>query len=364
MIENPDFERNLSFDELLPAQALERACCAIDTLLGTNVHVSDATGFPRYGAPLDSAEATRIVLSHDLETIGYLTGIAPPDRLRTAAELLHALMHANARYALAASLHFQTTESCFLELQHQHTELLAQRQLYQAEKLASVGQLAAGVAHEINNPLGFMLSNLRSAQDYLEDIAQIKAYVQGEDADAVKHYWQQAGLDSVFDDFAMLLRETQEGAQRVARIVSSLQDFSSIDHGGATRIDLASALTTVCDVATPKISPCALLNLLLNAAEAMPAGRRGHIRIHTSRTGNQARVDISDDAGGIPADVLPRIFDPFFTTRGVGQGTGLGLTVVRDVIKAHNGRLEVENRPGEGTMFSLFLPMDQVVAND
>ncbi|MBI1904687.1 MAG: HAMP domain-containing histidine kinase [Rhodocyclales bacterium] len=412
MSDDPDFERSLSFDELLPARALERAGRALDAMLGTPVHISDATGDTRYGTPPDAADVTSMPLNHDLETVGALAAAVPPARLRPAAELLHTLMHANARYAMAASLHFQTIESSYVELQRQHAELQAsearyrelatsleqrvleqigtieeaQRQLYQAEKLASVGQLAAGVAHEINNPLGFMLSNLRSARDYLHDISGIQRPCRAGDIDAVQHYWRQENLDFVLEDFATLLQETQDGAERVARIVSSLKDFSSIDHGGATSVDLDAALVTVCDVATPKINPRAelifqpgapppipgdpakinqaLLNLLLNAAEAMPAGRRGHIRIRTSHTGHWARVDIGDDAGGIPAEVLPRIFDPFFTTHGVGQGTGLGLTVVRDIINAHHGRLEVDSHPGEGTTFSLFLPMDAEAAHD
>lgn len=412
MTDDPDFERSLSFDELLPARALERAGRALDAMLGTPVHISDAAGETRYGAPPDASDATSMPLSHDLETVGYLAACAPPAHLRAAAELLHTLMQANARYAMAASLHFQTTESSYVELQRQHAELqasearyrelatsleqrvleqvgtleLAQRQLYQAEKLASVGQLAAGVAHEINNPLGFMLSNLRSARDYLNDISGIQPSCLAGDIDAIGRYWREHNLDFVLDDFATLLQETQDGAERVARIVSSLKDYSNIDHGGTTRVTLDAALSTVCDVAAPRISPRAelvfepggpppipgdpakinqaLLNLLLTAADAMPAGRRGHIRIRTGRAGNWARVDVSDDAGGIPPEILPRIFDPFFTTRGVGEGTGLGLTVVRDVVKAHNGRVEVDSRPGEGTTFSLFLPMDGEVAHD
>lgn len=412
MTDDPDFERCLSFDELLPAWALERVGRALDAMLGTPVQISDAAGNTRYGTPPEAADVTSMPLSYDLETVGTLAACAPAAQLRPAIELLHTLMQANARYAMAASLHFQTTESSYLELQRQHAALQAsearyrelatsleqrvleqvgtieqaQRQLYQAEKLASVGQLAAGVAHEINNPLGFMLSNLRSARGYLNEIGGIQPLCLASSIQAVQNYWREQNLDFVFEDFTTLLLETQDGAERVARIVSSLKDFSSIDHGGTTIVDLDAALTTVCDVATPKINQRAelifelgalplipgdpakinqaLLNLLLNAAEAMPTGRRGHIRVRTSHTGNWARVDIGDDAGGIPAEVLPHIFDPFFTTHGVGAGTGLGLTVVRDVIKAHNGRLEVDSRPGDGTTFSLFLPMEASTTHD
>lgn len=253
---------------------------------------------------------------------------------------------------------------------------IAERQLYQAEKLASVGQLAAGVAHEINNPIGFIRSNLSTASSYVEDISKLSGPVADGDAAKIAAAWKRVDMNFLLDDFRELLKESIAGADRVSRIVADLKAFSSIEHGQEERIDLNESIRTVCNVAGNRIQQKAeltlelgelppllcrpshindlLLALLLNAIQAV--GEHGAIRIATALEGSQIRIDIADNGCGIPPEHLSRIYDPFFTTRDVGAGTGLGLTVCRDIVRAHGGSIDVASRVGEGTTFTVRLP--------
>ncbi len=397
------FERELGFDELLPARLLAQAGPALAGLLGGAVRILTADGQTRYGPPEPLPAGARAPLVYDLETVGQVEAVAAPDRLANAARLLNALMYGSARYLLAASLHHQTVDDSYRELREQHAALqvserkyrelaatleqrvqaqvasieATQRQLYQAEKLASVGHLAAGVAHEINNPLAFVRSNLEQARGYVQRLGPLRPCAEQADAAGLAALWRQADLGYVLEDFPTLLEESIQGVERVARIVACLRDFSRVDAAGLASVQINDALRTVCELAASQVSPRAevhleagpvpplqadaarlnqvFLNLLLNAAEAMD--RRGAIRIASSVEGAFARIDFADQGRGIAAEVLPHIFDPFFTTHEVGQGTGLGLSVARDIVGAHGGRIEVRSSPGAGSTFSVFLPL-------
>lgn len=393
-----DFDRDLDLRELLRGVDDVALTGALRELLGTDARLVDANG--ALGAPA----AARAALSVELEPIAYLEAHTDPARLRAAASLLQQVLRSNARYLLAARLHTQAVHADYEALRQNHAALQAsearhrelaeqleirvneqvetikqaQQQLYQAEKMAAIGQLAAGVAHEINTPLGFIKSNLSSAADY---VARLKRYRERLDAadvgQAARAAWTGDDLDFVLEDFAQLLRESSEGVGRAARIVADLKDFSNVDGAESRAADVNALLRTVCNVAAPQVAPHAdvvldlndvpeircqpgrlnqvFLNLLLNAAQAME--RRGTITVRTRHASGWIAIEIADTGRGITPDILTRVFDPFFTTRDVGAGTGLGLTVSRDVVHSLGGRIEVRSTPGAGSTFTVYVPV-------
>jgi signal transduction histidine kinase len=253
-----------------------------------------------------------------------------------------------------------------------------QRQVYLAERLASVGQLAAGIAHEINNPVGFMLSNLETGRRYLPKLRELRGQLAPGSAAALR--WAQLDLDFVVGDLEDLLAECIDGAQRIARIVRDVKGFSSVDKPDPEDVDLNAQLAAVAAIVmaprpegvlvtedyTPGLPRLLCLpghlnqvfvNLLNNALQAVHGRQDARIGIHTRQEGGELVVDIVDNGTGIAPEVLPRVFDPFFTTRGVGSGTGLGLTVARDIVGAHDGHLTLLSQPGVGTTARVRLPV-------
>lgn len=280
-----------------------------------------------------------------------------------------------------------------IEIEHAYLRLKqTQAQLLQAEKMASIGQLAAGVAHEINNPIGYVHSNLGTLQIYVRGLMRlVDAYdhlaneLSRDNVEAVAAIHTVAEeIDYAFmrEDLPQLLMESREGIERVKQIVLDLRDFS---HGGQgepdewTIADLHRGLETTLNIvwndlkykaevikdfgALPLISclPSQLnqvfLNLLVNAGQAIEA--RGVITITTSCTDDEVCVAISDSGAGIAPDHLKRIFEPFFTTKSVGQGTGLGLALSYGIVEQHHGRIVVESELGKGSCFRVYLPIHQ-----
>jgi signal transduction histidine kinase len=269
----------------------------------------------------------------------------------------------------------------------------AQNQVIQSEKLASIGQISAGVAHEINNPLAFALSNLGSLESYLGQLfALLAAYV---DADqnlgkslppalaAARALRERTDLDFLRSDTAALLSESRDGQLRVKRIVQDQRDFS---RGGAEEvwqtIDLRAALDSTLNIVhnelkykadivrnydtLPEVEcmPSRLnqvfLNLLVNAGQAIDG--HGTITISTGADDTELWVSVADTGCGIPTANVARIFEPFFTTKPVGQGTGLGLSVSQSIVHKHGGRIEVDSEIGRGTRFTVRLPLRKVPA--
>ncbi len=282
------------------------------------------------------------------------------------------------------------------ELIESNTELIAlnqqlsdaQNQLLQSEKMASIGQLAAGVAHEINNPIGYVYSNLGTLQKYLQQMfGVLAAYESAEGAlapealEALRALKREADLEFLREDVGSLMAESREGITRVKKIVQDLKDFS---HVGAQEewqwADLHKGLDSTLNIVNNEIKykaqvvkrygelpevrclPSQLnqvfMNLLVNAAHAIE--QQGEIRLSSGVSGEEVWVEVADTGKGIAPEHLGRIFDPFFTTKAVGQGTGLGLSLSYGIVRKHHGRIEVESEPGKGATFRVWLPVNHV----
>ncbi len=259
----------------------------------------------------------------------------------------------------------------------------AHSQLLQSEKMASIGQLAAGVAHEINNPIGYVSSNLSTLGGYVASLLDLLAAYEelelpeGPDKERIEAARARADLAYLKGDIVALLDETRDGIIRVRNIVQDLKDFSHVDLGDWVLADIHKGLNSTLNVVNNEIKykarvikeygdvpmlrclPAQLnqvfMNLLVNAAQAIE--EHGSITIRTSVAGELAIVEIADTGRGIPEHLLSRIFDPFFTTKPVGKGTGLGLSIAYGIIQKHGGRIEVASEPGKGTTFRILLPI-------
>ncbi len=273
-----------------------------------------------------------------------------------------------------------------LQLEKAHNDLKsAHSKMLQQEKMASIGQLAAGVAHEINNPMGFITSNLNTLEDYVNDFSR---FVELEDElirssgneelsashEALK---KDLDLDFIIEDLKDLARESRDGAERVTNIVKALKSFSRVDQASYKEADINECLQSTLEIVwnelkykatvnteygnlpTTKCYPQQLnqvfMNLLINAGQAIEG--HGEITIRTWAKDGFIFVSVSDTGCGIPEEIQDRIFEPFFTTKEVGKGTGLGMSISYDIIKKHNGEIDVKSRPGEGTTFTIKLPV-------
>jgi len=258
-----------------------------------------------------------------------------------------------------------------------------QQQLLQSEKMAAIGQLAAGIAHEINNPIGFVHSNLGTLSKNVDQLfAVIDAYeaqvpASGPAREALEAVRQQADLDFLRDDLPALLRESDEGLSRVTKIVKDLKDFSHVDEAEYQPTDLNAGMESTLNVVwnelkykaevvreydTIPLVECmpaqinqVFMNLLVNAAQAIK--ERGTITVRSGQDGDEVWMEVADTGQGMSPEVQHRIFEPFYTTKPVGKGTGLGLSLSYDiVVKKHGGRLEVHSEPGQGSTFRVVLP--------
>jgi len=261
-----------------------------------------------------------------------------------------------------------------------------QDKLMQSEKLASIGQLAAGVAHEINNPIGYIFSNFGTLEKYLADLFEmLGAYEQAESAlagtpaaERLRALRERIELDYLKDDIPTLMAESKEGISRVRKIVQDLKDFSRVDARQEWEwVDLHQGIDSTLNIVNNEIKykadvvkhygrlpdveclPSELnqvfMNLLVNAAHAITA-ERGTITIRTGCEGSDVWVEVADNGCGITKENLSRIFDPFFTTKPVGKGTGLGLSLSYGIVKKHAGRIEVKSEIGMGTTFRVTVP--------
>ena len=273
------------------------------------------------------------------------------------------------------------------ELEKAYAELkAAQSQILQQEKMASIGQLAAGIAHEVNNPVGFIMSNLSSLQKYVSRLSEFidvqtetikKLSGDGKILNAITESRKSLKVDYIIDDLGNLIRESLDGAERVKKIVQDLKSFSRIDEAEWKMADINAGIESTInivwnelkykatvkkeygDIPLTKCNPGQLnqvfMNILVNAAHAIE--KQGEITMKTWHDNGYIYISISDTGCGIPADKIDRIFEPFFTTKEVGKGTGLGLSIAYDIVKKHNGDIIVESEVGKGTTFTVKVPV-------
>ncbi len=241
-----------------------------------------------------------------------------------------------------------------------------QAQLIQNEKMVSLGQLVAGVAHELNNPIGFVHANLQLIEGYLDKLLRLAP---GDDPD----------VQRVSGALGKLINRSREGTQRVKQIVADLRAFSRLDQAEVQRVDLHEGIERTLSLMEPRLKGgievvrdygqlpqvrCfagqlnqVFMNLLVNACDALE-GQGGSIRIRTRPTPEGVRLEFSDDGPGIPAEIQNRLFEPFFTTKEVGKGTGLGLSLSHGIVERHGGTIRVDSEVSAGATFVLELPLD------
>jgi two-component system, NtrC family, sensor kinase len=261
----------------------------------------------------------------------------------------------------------------------------AQEGMLRREKMASIGQLAAGLAHEINNPMGYVSSNIRTLKKYVWRMGTImdfyRSLIEGPAVhDAIRRQarekWKELKLDVVSGDMNDLIDQCLDGSDRVRKIVSDLQAFAHVEDGTEVPVNINREIDRTLDVISHQVpegtevvreySPLpaftcnpalicqVFLNIILNSLQS--GSEKPRILLTTSCEDDLIAVSISDNGNGIPADIRNRIFDPFFTTKEVGKGTGMGLSVVYEIVTAYGGTIEVKSEPGEGATFLLKLP--------
>lgn len=274
----------------------------------------------------------------------------------------------------------------------------SQAQLLQSEKMASLGQMVAGVAHELNTPLGYVKNNvqlLRELSEPLFELAAAQARLgeclsdPGCDEDALgralqaaEQARQQAAPEMLAEDLTQLYSDTLYGLEQIAELVVGLKDFARLDRALSEEVDLNECIRSALLIARnhikdkaevqqqlgelPRIA-CApsqinqvLLNLLTNSAQAIDG--MGRIHIHSWADSKGVHISLQDNGRGMPAEVLAKIFDPFFTTKPVGQGTGLGLSISYKIIQDHGGQIRVASELGRGTRFLVSLPLPTAIA--
>lgn len=282
------------------------------------------------------------------------------------------------------------------ELSRTNNELLAlntklaqaQSQLLLSEKMASIGMLAAGVAHEINNPVGFIKSNMQSLEKYVDDLLRVVSAYEEVEALLPEHrasftelhrFQEQMDFEYEKKDILALMSESLQGLERVTKIVQNLKDFSHIESQDEWIVDdIHKEIESTLSIIRYELSSCEVkkeygvlppveclpsqlnqvfMNLLMNAAQAIET--KGTITIRTGTGDNTIWIEIADTGNGIAPESLRHIFEPFYTTKPVGKGAGLGLFVSYSIVQKHHGRITVESDVGKGTTFRVWLPVRQ-----
>ena len=369
-------------------------------------------------------------LMHELEPAGYLAlgfspeGDLPSDEIDAAGTILSTaiiqIMKSGYGLAMASQVHGEVVEDSYEALKEKAEKLSVSERKYrklaenleeevkrqteeikksrdrlmQQEKMASIGQLAAGVAHEINNPMGFITSNLTSLEEYQRELSgfikhqkslidranEAELFKEGDLSalfEKIRAEEERADIPFILEDTEPLITESIDGAERIRRIV---QDLKDVAHPGAEELTTASIneqldkavniagnelkykISLVREYGELPLIPCyarqlgqVFINLLVNAAQAIE--EKGTITLSSRQEEKHVVVEVADTGSGIPKEKLKKIFDPFFTTKPVGKGTGLGLNVVYNIIKRHRGAIGVKSETGKGTTFSIRLPL-------
>ncbi|MFW6296388.1 MAG: sensor histidine kinase [Halothece sp.] len=289
----------------------------------------------------------------------------------------------------------ETLEHKVKERTQELTEALAelkqaQAQLIQSEKMSSLGQMVAGIAHEINNPVNFIYGNIQPANQYVEDLIYILKIYEQEYPNPTPKLEEQieaVDLDFVLDDLPKLFSSMKMGAERIRQIVLSLRNFSRLDESEMKRVDIHEGIESTLVILNNRLKkgievkknygnipwvecyPAQInqvfMNLLNNAIDALEDTKRQKnflpcLEIMTQQINHQEiSIQIRDNGTGIPDDIKAKLFDPFFTTKDVGKGTGLGLSISYKIVEKHSGKIKVESELGKGTEFAIALPISQ-----
>jgi len=458
-VELEDFDREYGIRDLLPVSILDELLTEMQKVKPIPFLMLMPNGTPYYSKgslPGNDIDYLRKVLArhriddlkiiktangkvsifpviHELETIGYLAlgyekkeeqssyPIIPLGNFILKAFMQ--LIRQNHKNKMTAGLHGQVVEESYarlkkkaalleesekkyrilaenleVEVEKKTNEIKqAQTQLMQQDKMASIGQLAAGVAHEINNPMGFINSNLITLESYVKEIKSLilqyrtlilnlkdnMATQEGincvlEKIDRINAFEKESDIEFILEDIPELLSESKDGAERIKKIVIDLKDFA---HPGIEKpeyVDINHNLDSTLNIVNHEIKYKAtvtkeygklprvrcihqqinqvFMNILVNAAQAIK--KQGEINIKTRHVDGFVEIAISDTGSGIQEENLNKIFDPFFTTKEVGAGTGLGLNLVYNIVKNHNGTIDVESKVGEGTKFNIRIPAE------
>ncbi|MBW1740914.1 MAG: GHKL domain-containing protein [Deltaproteobacteria bacterium] len=455
-----DFDREYGLTELLSTSVLDDLWAEVQKVAPVVVVMLLPDGTPYYPkdslSPEEAATIGRILhrerldslktfrsaqsritilpITHELETIGYLVLRYEKDGDRSSCpvvplgcfllKVLNHLIICNYKNQLTAGLHEHVVKESYDQLKEKAALLekserkyrrLAesleievekktqkiketQARLMQQEKMVSIGQLAAGVAHEINNPMGFISSNLNTLEGYEKDIGSLiqeyRLLVSGikkgamsseedraailETLDRIVALEKDMDIDFILDDVPNLIKECQEGAERIKRIVIDLKNFAHPGKQKLEYVDINRNLNSTLNIVWNELKYKAtvtkeygdlpqvqcypqqlnqvFMNILVNAAQAIE--KQGEINITTrALEDGKVEITISDTGSGIPKENLSKIFDPFFTTKEVGKGTGLGLNVAYNIIKKHEGTIDVQSEVGKGTTFTIRIPV-------
>ncbi len=386
---------------------------------------------------IKNTEIIIIPIQHELEDIGYiafcydLPRLSDIDTIKNMAlffqKTINMIIVFRYKYLMTANLHGQIVEDSYLELKEKANQLsiseqkyrklaenlekevkkktnlikITQARLMQQEKLAAVGQLAAGIAHEINNPLGFIKSNIEVLNEYLINLIKLGKQIESfkivlknstekkfnndiflDWFNKTQSIIDNIDLNYILDDTDAIVSEIRQGLKRIAQIVSNLKLFSSIDMSGKTKTDinqcLESTLAVLDNMITNKIKVVknfeqlpeinafpgklnqAFLNLMKNAIQTMNTGGILSLKTRWIKNENPCICIIFSDTGeGISQKHLKKIFEPFFTTKKVGEGMGLGLSTTYEIIKEHDGDIQVQSKSGYGTIFTIKIPIKQ-----
>jgi len=403
-VEQLNFDREMSLDELIVAADTKSLVSILSNILCSEYQVKSMSGQTVLGCDT-CQERSAIPIVIELEPIGYLIAeTQDQERLETAKQCLLMQLRFAQKYLMASALHIEAIQEDYTTLCEEHKQLLAsevkyktlsehldekvneqvhtietaQRQLFESEKMASIGHLAAGVAHEINNPIGFINSNLNTAKNYISDFKSLGDQLKtAGDISVLLSFWNSADLDFVLDDFDELLSDCLSGGHRVAAIVADLKLFSNIDAEDEIEVDINKYIETSCNVARSTVGAGVEINfkqnpvpnlkcrpgyigqvilaLVLNASDAM--AQEGRVELSSEFKNDKIYVSVKDSGPGIPDDVIDKVYDPFFTTKAVGEGKGLGLTSCRDIVIAHGGDINIDSGTSIGTTVTFWLPV-------
>src|SRR6266498_737939 len=277
------------------------------------------------------------------------------------------------------------------DLERQNAELVSrkaelerlQAQIVHSEKMASLGQLSAGIAHELNNPAGFIYGNMDILKEYTFGLKKLLDVYDGvllpaSMAEQVKAIKAEIDYDAVMAELSSIIVDCLDGAERIRDVVQNLRLFSRMDHAELKSVDIHEGIDSTIRLLSRYYSSGRIalireygslppvtcyagqlnqvwMNLLVNAAQAIQGD--GEVRISTRAEDESVVVEIRDSGCGIPTEQLNKIFDPFFSTKPVGEGTGLGLSISYGIIERHQGSITVESRPGKGTVFTAVIPV-------